>query len=323
SVRQIPEPTVERTFVLYFNTQTCKQASDVFEGLVEKILGQKKVAVRRLRPARCPYCQTTVDRAVMSRRLKLGKTNVGCEECFREVVLPPDEPLRLPPTERDKVAHEKAVAEFRTRFEAVAFDVQRWVQSEERKSPICFVSYAWGNRAHERWVEHHLAKDLHKGGIKVILDRWENHPGADLPGFVERIDQSDFVLIVGTPAYLKKYKNKDPQTGTVVAAEMSLVNTRLLGTEAQKATVIPLLLEGSPDESLPPLLRPRVSSDFRDDGHYFDTVFALLLGLHRIELRDQVAQQWRQKLGSRGFEQGATRREFDAEDSSSANDARI
>ena len=57
------------------------------------------------------------------------------------------------------------------------------------------------------------------------------------------------MLVVGTPAYLKKHENQDPRRGTVVAAEMSLVSTRLLGTQAQKATVIPLILEGPRDES--------------------------------------------------------------------------
>ncbi len=325
-VRQIPEASGERTFVLFFNSQATKQARGVFEGLVEKILGQKNVQVRRLRPAKCPHCQTPVDRAVMSRRLKEGKPMIYCEDCGAKVDLPPNEPLLLPLPELIEVVHEETIAEWRTRFEAVAFDVQRWVQAEKRAIPTCFVSYAWGNPAHERWVEHRLATDLQKGGITVILDRWENHPGADLPGFVERIGESDFVLVVGTPAYLKKHKNEDPQTGTVVSAEMSLVNSRLMGTKAEKETVIPLLLEGSPAESLPLLLRPRVSSDFRDDGRcfddgrYFDTLLALLLGLYRIGLRDPVAEQWKQKLGSRGFE---TRHLMSAYDPLAAYDVRI
>ena len=33
------------------------------------------------------------------------------------------------------------------------------------------------------------------------------------------------------PAYRRKYENKDTKTGYVVAAEVDLINRRLLGTE--------------------------------------------------------------------------------------------
>src|SRR5262249_52981120 len=75
----------------------------------------------------------------------------------------------------------------------------------------------------------------------VVLDRWEStRVGASVPRFVERIEQCDRVIVVGTPLYRKKYENKDTSTGYVVAAEVELISNRLLGTEAQKETVLPL-----------------------------------------------------------------------------------
>lgn len=297
-VRQITESNGERTFVLLFNANASAQARSVFEGLVEKILGGKSVQVRRLRPARCSQCKTPVERTVIARRLKDGKANVFCENCAQEVVLPRDEPLILKPAEQAEVTQQGTIAELRTRFEEVVFELLREVQSKTRQRPTCFVSYAWGNPVHERWVEHRLAMDLEKAGITVVLDRWDNaQPSASIPRFVDRIAKSDFVLIVGTPTYLRKYENKDPTTGTVVAAEMDLVSARLLGTEAQKQTVIPLLLEGSPDESLPPLLRTRVYSDFRSERVYFDTALNLLLGLYGIGPRDPAVREWKRRLG--------------------------
>jgi hypothetical protein len=41
-------------------------------------------------------------------------------------------------------------------------------------APNCFISYAWGNREHEGWVEKELAPDMQKAGINVILDHWAN-----------------------------------------------------------------------------------------------------------------------------------------------------
>ena len=86
---------------------------------------------------------------------------------------------------------------------------------------------------------------------------------------MERIEKSDRIVVVGTPLYRRKYENKDSTTGYVVAAEVDLINNRLLGTESQKQNVLPLLLDGDKADSLPPLLHGRVYADFRDDTHVF------------------------------------------------------
>ena len=244
----------------------------------------------------------------MSRRLKLGKSQAFCEDCGKLVVLPPDEPIHVKPAQRAVITHEGAVAELRTKFEEVIFELQRLAQSESFTAPTCFVSYAWGNPDHERWVERRLALDLEKAGITVILDRWDNaHPGASIPRFVDRIEKADRVLIVGTKAYRRKYDNKAPQTGTVVAAEMDVISAKLLGTEAQKETVIPLLLEGESNESFPPALQTRVRSDFRNDDRYFDTALDLLLGLYGIPPRHAAVTHWKQQLSGRELGRGSTK----------------
>lgn len=273
------------------------------------MLSCRDADVRRIRPVKCSKCGTPVDRVVMARRLKQGKSAVGCEECYTPVILPPDEPLDVKPAQRTVITHETAVAELRTKFEEVIYELQRLAAAEKFVAPTCFVSYAWGDRDHERWVERRLALDLEKAGIKVILDRWENPPGADIQRFVDRIEKADRVLIVGTKAYLRKYENKDPKTGTVVALEMKVVWARLTGPPDQHAAVIPLLLEGEPQESLPPVLRAHVSSDFRNVDRYFDTALDLLLGLYGIPPRHPAVIHWKQELA--GSELG--RRSMNAE----------
>ena len=144
--------------------------------------------------------------------------------------------------------------------------------------------------------------DLDKAGITVILDRWEHRPGADLQRFVDRIEKADRVLIVGTPDYQRKYENKDPSTGRVVALEMKVVWSRLTGPADGHAAVIPLLLAGDAKESLPPVLRTQVASDFRNDARYFDVALELLLSLYGIEPRHAAAINWKRQLKSDGFE---------------------
>ena len=48
-----------------------------------------------------------------------------------------------------------------------------------------------------------------------------------------------------------------------MAAEVDMISNRLLGTEEQKQTVLPVLLVGEKTSSLPPLLHGRVYADFR------------------------------------------------------------
>ena len=79
-------------------------------------------------------------------------------------------------------------------------------------------------------------------------------------------------------------------------AEMDLINERLLGTEQEKQSVIGLLLDGKPGESLPPLLRGRTYGDFRHEDDYFPVAFDLMLSLYGIGFTDPGIAEWRQRL---------------------------
>jgi len=134
----------------------------------------------------------------------------------------------------------------------------------------------------------------------VVLDRWHNAQiGASVARFVERIEKSDRIVMVGTPHYRRKYENKDSSTGYVVAAEVDLINNRLLGTEPQKLSVLPLLLDGEKMTSLPPLLHGRVYADFRDEFAYFTTAFDLILSLYQIPPNHPVVADLRESLHGR------------------------
>jgi hypothetical protein len=66
------------------------------------------------------------------------------------------------------------------------------------------------------------------------------------------------------------------------AAEVDIILHRLLGTERQRQSVLPLLLDGSMTNSLPPLLHDRVYADFRDESVYFAITFDLILALYQL-----------------------------------------
>ena len=114
--------------------------------------------------------------------------------------------------------------------------------------------------------------------------------------FVERIDECDLMIVVGTPLYRQKATNIASETGSVVAAEYDLAGIRLLGTEQRKREILPVLLDGEPGTSLPPLLQGRVYADFRKDEDYFVAAFDLILSLYKIAPTDQAVADLRDSL---------------------------
>ncbi|MCX7044790.1 MAG: TIR domain-containing protein [Candidatus Sumerlaeota bacterium] len=284
--RQEGERDGELDFVLCFCPKVGGPVRTLFQGLFESFLARRNLTVMRYEPVRCsnPACCHLLDRSVVRQRMKDRKTFACCNDCGAKLSLPTmAEPIQLTREVAAEVETQRRAAEQRTRFEQAVYRVQAYVAEQKIKPPECFISYAWGVPEHERWVEKRLATDLQKAGIAVVLDRWHNAQiGASVARFVDRIEKSDRIIVVGTPLYRRKYENKDTNTGYVVAAEVDLISNRLLGTEAQKASVLPLLLAGEKTASLPPLLHGRVRADFREEAAYFTTAFDLILSLYQL-----------------------------------------
>lgn len=83
----------------------------------------------------------------------------------------------------------------------------------------------------------------------------------------------------------------------VVAAEGDLIGKPMIGAEAKKESVLPVLLKGTEDSAFPHLLHGRVYADFRKSEEYFDTVFDLILSLYQIQPQHPVATELRESLG--------------------------
>jgi small GTP-binding protein len=296
--RQDAERDAELDFVLYFGTNVGKPVRTLFQGLFESFLARRNLSVVRYEPVVCHKCQQPLDRSVVRERLRGNKNFAFCPECGENLSLPiADEPIQLTQTERRKVDEQRRVAEQRTRFEQAVYQLASYVESQGVARPECFISYAWGDREHERWVEKSLATDLQKAGLRVLLDRWENsRVGASIMRFVERIEECDQIIVVGTPQYRQKAKNVASEKGSVVAAEWDLAGIRMLATEAHKQTVLPVLREGHEAEAFPALLRGRVYADFRNERAYFTTAFDLMLDLYGIAHNDVAVADLRESL---------------------------
>jgi small GTP-binding protein len=271
----------------------------VFEGLVEQFLRRRPVTVRRYPRVECPDCGFVLPRSQVIQFLDDQAEVTYCPRGGHPIPLgamaPPSEALS--DAENSTLRREADTAASRTLFSVTMTQFNAFVASAGRVPAIgCFVSYPWGDREVETWVRNVLTPDLRQAGIDVLLDVHVNRVGDNLVRFVERIEDVQFVVVVGTPQYLEKYNNALTETGTVVAAEADLINRRLLGTEVQKSTVLPILRRGSTDLSLPPIMRTRISGDFREEAGYFPRVFDLILALHRVELSHPVVQELRTLL---------------------------
>jgi small GTP-binding protein len=295
--RQDAERDGELDFVLYFGTNVGPSVRTLFQGLFESFLSRRNLSVFRYEPVVCSNGHA-LNRAVVRDELRGGGAFAFCSKCGERLTLPKaNEPIQLTQTEQRKVEEQQWFAAQRSRFEQAVFQLMSYVEGEKLARPECFISYAWGDKEWERWVERNLATDLQKAGISVVLDRWENaRVGASVARFVERIEKSDRIIVVGTPLYRKKYENKDTSTGYVVAAEVDLISNRLLGTEAEKESVLPLLLAGEKSLALPPLLHGRVFADFRNERAYFTTAFDLLLSLYKLAPNAPAVADLRESL---------------------------
>jgi small GTP-binding protein len=303
--RQIAERGGELELVLYYGPKTGQPTRLLFQGLFEKFLTSRRVSVTRYPPLTCPKCAYRQERAEVVRRTVERLGFLFCSNCGKKIRLAKTgEAVGALPDERQVVELQQATAFARTRFEAALLQLRSFIatQGQPAAPPSCFVSYAWGSPEQESWVERQLATDLRNAGVEVILDRWDNAAfGGSIPRFISRIQGSQTVLVVGSPRYREKYENRRPEAGRpeagfVVAAEIDLIDQRMIGSEAAKSSVLPILIEGDEAASLPPLLQARVWGDFRRPETYFGSLFDLILTLFKIPFGHQAVADLRQTL---------------------------
>jgi small GTP-binding protein len=298
--RQEAERDGELDFVFSFGSNVGPPVRALFQGLFESFLARRNLTVLRYEPVYCSNCGHLLDRSVVRQRLKEGKTFAFCNDCGEKLTLPKmAEPIQLTRGVQAEVETQRRAAEQRTRFEQAVFRLRTYVAEQKITPPETFVSYAWGVPEHERWVEKRLAMDLQKAGIEVVLDRWEIRIGSSIVHFVERIEECGHVIVIGTPLYRQKAKNLASVQGSVVAAEWELAGIRLLATEDQKQTVLPVLLAGKESESFPALLRGRVYADFRDERAYFAAALDLILSVYQLPPNHPAVADLRESLSER------------------------
>ena len=104
----------------------------------------------------------------------------------------------------------------RSRFEQVLFRLKTYVTEQKIDVPECFISYAWGNPEHERWVESRWRPICRRRASRWCWIAGRTRASARAcRGSWRRVGKCDRVIVVGTPLYRKKYENDEPMRGFV------------------------------------------------------------------------------------------------------------
>jgi|SRR5438093_10797243 len=95
--------------------------------------------------------------------------------------------------------------------------------TDEGSAPTVFISYTHDSPAHSRRVLE-LSNWLRGEGFDCDIDQY--HANQDWPAWMERkIEYSDFVLVICTPIYLRRWRNNE-RPGVGLGAQWESLLTR-------------------------------------------------------------------------------------------------
>jgi hypothetical protein len=126
-------------------------------------------------PLYCTHCGRQQKRITVIERMQEGKTFLFCEEDGTRLPLPEAQSL-LPALHKKsiQVSHDDIISRMRTTYETALVRVKGFIRDrKDTVRPSCFISYAWGNASHTRWVSK-LAEDLQNADIDTVLDQVDN-----------------------------------------------------------------------------------------------------------------------------------------------------
>lgn len=150
--------------------------------------------------------------------------------------------------------------------------------SEEKFTPLVFISYSHDSREHKQWVLE-LAQELRgKHGVEVILDQWDVEHGDDMARFMrESVDRCDRVLMICTEPYVEK---ADAGEGGV-GYEAMIVDGELIRNLGTKK-FIPVIRQDAEEVRLPKSVGTRLGANLSESANRTDEMQLLVERLHRL-----------------------------------------
>lgn len=130
-----------------------------------------------------------------------------------------------------------------------------------------FISYSHDSDAHEGRVLA-LADELRAGGLDVRLDQYVGHPPEGWPQWTQKqLVDADFVLLVCTPTYCRRFEGEEtPGVGRGASWEALIAVRLLYEAGGRNHKLLPVLFEEGTEQNIPLVLRSfthyRVRADY-------------------------------------------------------------
>ncbi|MCP3956766.1 MAG: TIR domain-containing protein [bacterium] len=135
--------------------------------------------------------------------------------------------------------------------------------------PKVFISYSHDSPEHRDRVLA-LADRLRRDGIEAWLDRYQQVPPRGWLRWMEKqIEQADFVLLVCTETYTRRFRGEEsPGKGLGVTREGALIDQTLYENGAWNATFVPVVFTSTEAGHIPIVLRSVPRYDVGGDAGY-------------------------------------------------------
>ncbi|MEZ5480431.1 MAG: TIR and AAA domain-containing protein [Thiolinea sp.] len=147
--------------------------------------------------------------------------------------------------------------------------------------PQVFISYSHDSDAHRDFVRG-VADRLRSEGVDCLIDQYINgFPPEGWQRWMENhIEAADFVLLVCTETYLRRYRGKETEGGKGVNFEGVVISQHLYDTYYHNAKFIPVIPAQGNFDHVPVPLKPY--SSYRLPEQY-DDVYRILTGQARYQ----------------------------------------
>lgn len=142
-------------------------------------------------------------------------------------------------------------------------------------SPVVFIHYSWDNEPHKKWVMF-LSKRLLADGVEIVFDRYDLKLGSNNNYFMEKIQASDKVILIMTPDYKRKAENRTSGIGY----EYQILTTEISRTLATNNKFIPVLRQGTKEDSIPLLFQSFLFLNITNDKLFEEKYLELLKNIY-------------------------------------------
>ncbi len=152
-----------------------------------------------------------------------------------------------------------------------------------------FISYAWENEEHQKWVQE-LAKRLLEDGIDAKLDCWEVRVGGNLRHYMEHgLTDADLVLCICSDQYITKAYSGQGGAGY----EANILSEKI---NPENSSIIPIIRGCTQEKKVPYFLTNIRYIDFEDNDSYKEKYKELLRRIYDKDIEEKPP------LGSNPFE---------------------